>query len=274
MTRHTEPTHPAPVAAQLSSPVGPSDADASRAAGRTAGPARRAPGGTTPTDHRALAAAVGAAVDGRALLTHPFYRRWEAGQLRLGELAEYAVQYRAFEAALPPVLDTVAAALVAESGAEAAALVERNLADERGRPEPHLALFDRFAAAMGADPSRPAGPAARRLVATYHRLAEEAPEAALAGLAAYETQAAAIASSKSDGLRRFYGADAAATEFWDVHATMDADHGEWAIDALAQCGADPAATEESARQAAEAWWAFLDEREAEAPASAELCAHH
>ena len=31
---------------------------------------------------------------------------------------------------------------------EAAALVAQNLADELGRPEPHLALFDRFADAI------------------------------------------------------------------------------------------------------------------------------
>ena len=55
-----------------------------------------------------LADAVARAVEGRELLTHPFYQRWEAGQLAPGELAEYAVHYRAFEAALPAVLTAVA----------------------------------------------------------------------------------------------------------------------------------------------------------------------
>ena len=41
----------------------------------------------------------------RRLLAHPFYRRWEAGTLRPGELASYAGQYRHFEATLPVVLD-------------------------------------------------------------------------------------------------------------------------------------------------------------------------
>ena len=75
---------------------------------------------------------------------------------------------------------------------------------------------------------------------TYFELVADGPVAALAGLAAYETQASAIASTKADGLRRWYGLDAAGTEFWDVHARMDADHGEWAVDALARLGADPA----------------------------------
>jgi pyrroloquinoline-quinone synthase len=223
---------------------------------------------------RALSDAVARAVDGRALLTHPFYQRWEAGRLEPEELAEYAVHYRAFEAALPLVLERLGRALAAEGSYDAAALVGRNLADELGKPEPHLALFDRFASGLGADTSRPAGPAATALVATYHRLADEGPAASLAGLAAYETQAAAIAASKAEGLRRFYGAGRTACEFWDVHATMDADHGEWTIDALARWGADPATTFGAARRAAEAWWALLDERQAEAPGSAELCSHH
>ena len=33
--------------------------------------------------------------------------------------------------------------------------------------------------------------------------------------------------------------DAVGTEFWDVHAAMDADHGDWAVAALALLGADP-----------------------------------
>ncbi|MGH9080264.1 MAG: hypothetical protein ACRDYE_09380 [Acidimicrobiales bacterium] len=55
---------------------------------------------------------------------------------------------------------------------------------------------------------------------------------------------------------------------------MDADHGEWAIDALARCGAGRSGAFRAARRAADAWWALLDEREAEAPGSAGLCSHH
>ena len=97
-------------------------------------------------------------------------------------------------------------------------------------------------------------------------LAEHGAAAALSGLAAYETQAATIAASKAEGLRRWYGMDEAGTAFWDVHAVMDADHGDWAIRALADMGADPGAVAHDARAAADAWWALLDEREAEAAA--------
>ena len=233
-----------------------------------------APSGTDLPPRAALSAVVSSAVEGRALLTHPFYQRWEAGHLAPEELAEYAVHYRAFEAALPAVLGAVAERLVTEGKPDVAALVASNLADELGVPEPHLALFDRFAQAMGADTGRRAGPAAEALVGTYRGLVDEGPDMALAGLAAYETQAAAIAASKAEGLRRFYGVEAPATEFWDVHATMDADHGDWTVDALTGCGANRAGAFRGARRAADAWWAFLDEREAEAPTSARLGSHH
>ncbi|HEY4929471.1 MAG TPA: iron-containing redox enzyme family protein [Acidimicrobiales bacterium] len=210
-----------------------------------------------------LSAAVAATLEERMLLTHPFYRRWEAGELRTQELAEYAVHYRAFEAVLPTVLSAVVDRLMFDGEMEAADLVARNLADELGRPESHLAMFDEFASALPTAHAAAPGVAADALAGTYLELVGQSPVAAIAGLAAYETQAAAIAASKGDGLRRWYGVDADGTRFWDVHATMDVDHGDWVVEALAMLGADEAEVSDAARRAADAWWALLDEREAE-----------
>jgi len=211
-----------------------------------------------------LADAVAGALEDRRLLTHPFYRRWEAGELTSSELAEYAVHYRAFESVLPEVLTVVVDELMAEAEYAAAELVARNLADELGHPEPHLQLFDSFAAALPVAPVATApGACAEALAETYRALARQSPVAALAGLAAYESQAASIAASKGDGLRRWYGMDDAGTRFWDVHSSMDADHGDWVVEALALLGADADEVADGARRAADAWWALLDEREAE-----------
>jgi pyrroloquinoline-quinone synthase len=225
----------------------------------------------TRSSRTELATALLTALVGRELLEHPFYQRWSAGRLARGELAEYACHYRAFEAALPAVLDSVRERLVDEGRTEAAALVARNLSDELGHPEPHLALFDRFAERVrdGEPPTEP-GPAAVALVDTYDELAKESPVAALAGLAAYEVQAPAVARSKAEGLRLLYGIDGSGTAFWDVHAEMDADHSEWSLDALTAAGAGATEVGDAAGRAAAAWWALLDEREAEAPRSAEL----
>lgn len=197
----------------------------------------------------------------RRLLTHPFYRRWEAGELAPAELSAYAAQYRHFERVLPEVLD---AAWSAMAEGEAKQTVRANLDDELGVPAPHVALFDDFAAAVGAPDAAPS-PATAALVARYRAAARRGPVALVAALAAYEVQAADIARSKAEGLRARYGLTATQTRFWDVHADMDADHGDWAVRAMAALGADPASVRAEARAAAEAWWAFLDERQEAAP---------
>lgn len=210
--------------------------------------------------------ALAAALDGRMLLTHPFYLRWEAGELSPVELAGYSSQYRHFEAVLPRLLSDLSEQLTAAGSAEAAGIVSTNLDDELGNPRPHLELFDNFVAAVGGSPAEPT-PATDTLTSTYTALVHESAIAGLAGLAAYETQASAIAGSKAEGLRLHYGIDDDGTAFWDVHASMEADHGDWIVDVLARLEARPGEVEAAARRGADAWWSFLDDREAEAAAA-------
>jgi pyrroloquinoline quinone (PQQ) biosynthesis protein C len=197
------------------------------------------------------------------LLTHPFYRRWEAGELSLGELANYSSQYRHFEASLPGLLRDLEGQLAQAGSEEAAAIVAQNLEDELGNPCSHLELFDRFATAVGGTAAH-ATTATATLTSTYTELVTESAVAGLAGLAAYETQASAIARTKAEGLRFRYAIEEQGTSFWDVHAAMEVEHGDWILDALAMLDARPDQVEDAARRGADAWWAFLDDREAEA----------
>ena len=206
--------------------------------------------------------AIAGALGGRLLLEHPFYQRWEAGQLAPVELAAYAEQYRHVERALPSVLEAVAGGL--EPGA-ARQLVEANLDDERSVPEPHVELFEGFAAAAGARPDVAPTAATAALVALQVDTARRDPVAGLATVAAYEVQAAAVAVTKSAGLADRYSMGAAGTRFWDVHAAMEAAHADWSLDALALLATTPAQVAGPAAAAAAAWWSFLDEREAAAP---------
>ena len=80
-------------------------------------------------------------------------------------------------------------------------------------------------------------------------------------LAAYETQAAAVAATKAAGLRRHYGIDGPGVAFWDVHADLEADHADWTASALAATAASPAQVTSAAADGARAWWQFLDERQ-------------
>jgi pyrroloquinoline quinone (PQQ) biosynthesis protein C len=205
------------------------------------------------------------AIVGRHLLTHPFYRRWEAGTLTEGELAAYAEQYRHIERELPVTLAAIADALPAGRARE---LVETNLADELGSPEPHVQLFESFARATGATPDAPATPSTAALLAVVRTTAANDPAAALAMIAAYEVQAADIAATKGDGLRRHYGFDEEGTRFWDVHRTQEVNHAGWSIEALTALEADPDVVLAAATVSAESWWLFLSERDELAPVGA------
>jgi pyrroloquinoline quinone (PQQ) biosynthesis protein C len=205
------------------------------------------------------------ALTGRRLLTHAFYQRWEAGTLAEGELAAYAEQYRTIERELPVILTAIAREL---PDGPARRLVEANLADELGQPAPHTELFEAFAQAAGAADDVAATPATAALVAAVRAVAATNPVAALAMVTAYEVQAADIAASKADGLRRHYGFRSNGTRFWDVHVTQEVDHAGWSIEALESLGADTAVVRSAAKVAADAWWDFLSEREALAQAGA------
>ena len=205
------------------------------------------------------------AIVGRHLLTHPFYRRWETGTLTEGELAAYAEQYRHIERELPVTLAAIADALPPGRARE---LVEANLADELGSPEPHAQLFESFARATGARQDAPVTPSTATLLAVVRTTASNDPVAALAMVAAYEVQAADIAGSKGDGLRRHYGFDEEGTRFWDVHRTQEVDHAGWSMDALRALEADPDVVQAAATVSADSWWLFLSEREELAPVGA------
>jgi pyrroloquinoline quinone (PQQ) biosynthesis protein C len=144
-------------------------------------------------------------------------------------------------------------------------LMAANLADEQGDPVAHVDLFEGFAHAVEAAPD-PASPATLGLLATYAELLADSPMAALAGFVAYEWQASAVARLKAEGLRVHYGLDDQAVSFWEHHARVDVEHGAWAIGALTTLGEAPNRLLPSIRLAADAWWGFLDEREAAAPA--------
>ncbi len=197
---------------------------------------------------------------GLRLLDHPFYRRWQRGEVATGELAAYATEYRHFERLVPVLLSS---AIDGVEDGRAVELIGRNLADEAGGDPTHLQLFDRFAAAVGGVQSSPDA-ATSSLVGTYRELAGLSPALGLTALAAYEHQAADVAATKASGLRVHYGFDGDAVTFWDVHAELDADHARWAAEAISRLAVGAESLFSAARRANEAWWSFLDQREASA----------
>jgi pyrroloquinoline-quinone synthase len=190
------------------------------------------------------------------LLNHPFYRRWEAGELSRDELTHYAEQYRFFETMLPTFLETLSEKLPEGPIRNS---VMANLEDEVSPPS-HLELFEEFAHSYDAsDPE--ISPATRHLVDSYSQLLERGSASSLAGLWAYESQGAAIADSKAVSLIQHYNAGSEAVAFWSVHGSVEGDHARWTLEALEALNPDVEEVETAATLIGGAWWSFLDERE-------------
>jgi pyrroloquinoline-quinone synthase len=147
------------------------------------------------------------------VLAHPFYTRWERGELSAGDLAYYAGEYRHAVVALAGT-----AAQAASSDPEL-----REHADEEAA---HVALWDAFAWTAGADAGRPPRVETRACVRSWTAAGDELE--ALAILYAVESGQPEISKTKLAGLVRHYGfaPDGPATAYFRVHAELDRVHAE------------------------------------------------
>jgi pyrroloquinoline-quinone synthase len=174
------------------------------------------------------------------ILKHPFYERWECGELTREELAFYAGEYRHAVLAL--------ARAAAASGD-----------DEHAREEAeHVALWDEFAAALDAPLDREPTPETSDCASAW---SPEERFRALAVLYAIESAQPAISRTKLTGLSEHYGLDAddPAAAYFRLHAELDIEHARAAREALAE--APPARVAElaaAAERALEANWRLLD----------------
>jgi pyrroloquinoline-quinone synthase len=148
-----------------------------------------------------------AVCDRRSILRHPFYRRWEAGELTRDDLAFYAGEYRHAVCALADLAD---ASSLQEHAAEEAA---------------HVELWDQFAAELGAELDREPRAETAACVAAWNSPADELE--GIAALYAIESTQPEVSRTKLDGLVRFYGFEqGAGTEYFTLHAERDLEHAE------------------------------------------------
>jgi pyrroloquinoline-quinone synthase len=141
----------------------------------------------------------------RNVLDHPFYRRWERGELTRDELAFYAGEYRHAVVALA---DAAAAAGDAAHAAEEAA---------------HVTLWEDFAAALDAPLDRDPAPETRACAAAWRR---DDPLEARAVLYAIEAGQPDVSRTKLEGLFEHYGfeRDSAGTAYFALHGDRDHEH--------------------------------------------------
>lgn len=209
-----------------------------------------------------------AIVDRKHLLKHPFYVAWTEGKLTQEHLKNYAVQYFQNVLAFPTYVSAVHFN-TPPSGTSIAArqeILENLIEEERGDAN-HPALWRTFAHALGATDADLTETAAlettTNLVDTFRRLCLNSPfYAGLAALYAYESQIPAIATTKIQGLRQFYGMDNPADyQFFTVHQAADEYHTEAEFKLIEQYADTPEKQQQAlevAAEAADALWQFLD----------------
>ncbi len=170
------------------------------------------------------------------VLEHPFYQRWESGELTRDELTRYAGEYRHAVVALAR-----------------AARTARMHADEEAE---HIALWDDFASELGANGKGEPLPQTRCCATAWSAAEDEVGAAAI--LYAIEAGQPAIAETKLRGLVEHYGfsQDSPATVYFELHAERDHEHAAEARSKLE--GAEDARLVGLAEAALAGNWALLD----------------
>lgn len=174
------------------------------------------------------------------ILDHPFYVRWERGELTRDELAFYAGEYRHAVVAL----------------ADAAAIGgDPEHADEE---KSHIALWDDFAAALDAPLDREPTTTTRECADAWR--AEDSLEAR-AVLYAVESGQPDVSRTKLAGLVEHYGfsTGSESTEYFELHAERDHEHAAASAEVLR--AVDPKEADRlvaAAERALKGNWKLLD----------------
>ena len=199
-----------------------------------------------------------------SMLKHPFYVAWTDGKLSRAVLKEYAKQYYSHVRAFPTYVSGVHSHC--EDFSIRQELLENLIEEERGDGN-HPELWLRFAEGLGV--AREDVRAADLLPSTIESVRRlqsltqsEDYREGLAALLAYESQIPAVAQTKREGLKSFYGlADERAVSFFRVHESIDLLHQQVEMQILKERCHTPEAQGRAitaARDAAKALWGFLD----------------
>jgi len=203
---------------------------------------------------------IDAAIAEKNLLKHPFYQDWQAGKLTRESLRLYAQQYYKHVEAFPQHLRVLAA----RAGESLKPVVLENLAEEENPARPHPKLWRDFAGALGATEEDVTAsaflPGTAHVVAKFREIcAERSAAEAVAALYAYEAQVPEIATTKIDGLKKFYGiTEPKGLAYFEVHEGADKAHrAAWREWLEANASGNDEAILRSTNEALDALWGAL-----------------
>ena len=163
------------------------------------------------------------------LLNHSFYKAWNAGELDVSSIQEYAAQYFKHVSAFPRYLSAI------HTNCEEISIRQElleNLVDEEQGDENHPELWLRFGEGMGksrdAMVQTESMEETQELVDIFMKLTrDQRTHIGMAALYCYESMVPEIAENKIDGLKKFYGIDDKNTlKFFTVHLHADKWHRE------------------------------------------------
>jgi len=204
---------------------------------------------------------IDAAIAEKNLLKHPFYQDWQEGKLSRESLQLYAAQYYRHVEAFPKHLRVLAA----RTEGAIRDIVLENLAEEENPSRPHPKLWRDFAESLGVSEEDisccPALPGTQKVVETFREIVGDRPVAeAVAALYAYESQVPEIATTKIDGLKKFYDIDSPkALAYFEVHEHADKAHREaWRNWLEEHAAGDEAEILATTNDALGALWGALD----------------
>ena len=161
------------------------------------------------------------------LLNHSFYKAWNAGELEVSTIQEYAAQYFKHVSAFPRYLSAI------HTNCEEISIRQElleNLVDEERGDENHPELWLRFGEGMGRSRESMGQTKTmeetQELVDIFMRLTrDQRTHIGMAALYCYESMVPEIAENKIDGLKKFYGIDDQNTlKFFTVHLHADKWH--------------------------------------------------
>ncbi len=163
------------------------------------------------------------------LLNHSFYKAWNAGELEVSTIQEYAAQYFKHVSAFPRYLSAI------HTNCEEISIRQellKNLVDEEQGDENHPELWLRFGEGMGKSRESivqtEAMEETQELVDIFMKLTrDQKTHIGMAALYCYESMVPEIAENKIDGLKKFYGInDENTLKFFTVHLHADKWHRE------------------------------------------------